>query len=157
MLLVKTRHYKCIGGQSRGEAGVRQSRIRELDVDERWIAEREIEWFDGWLVQEREHIRLDDRRTIRELGRRNVLPQRRDRLLAALDEGRVYRAAGERLDAERSSAREQIEDARPWQLRFEDREERLADPVGRGTSRPAAWHHERPPLRLPCDDPHARA
>src|SRR5947209_317384 len=54
MLLVKTRHYKCIGGQSRGEAGVRQSRIRELDVDERWIAEREIEWFDGWLVQERE-------------------------------------------------------------------------------------------------------
>src|SRR5438552_8396802 len=54
MLLVKTRHYKCIGGQRRGEAGVRQSRIRELDVDGRWSAEPEIEVVRGGVVKGRE-------------------------------------------------------------------------------------------------------
>src|SRR5438552_10902584 len=52
MLLVKTRHYKCIGRQSRGEAGVRQRRIREHDVGQRGIAQLESDWVDGWPGEE---------------------------------------------------------------------------------------------------------
>src|SRR5437016_14361173 len=49
MLLVKTRHYKCIGGQSRGEAGVPQRRHRQPDVREGWIAGPEDQWLQGRL------------------------------------------------------------------------------------------------------------
>src|SRR5436309_6082765 len=60
MLLVKPRHHERMGGKRGGEAGVRERRIGELDVGEGRVAEHEIERLNGWLVQERQDVRLDD-------------------------------------------------------------------------------------------------
>src|SRR6185437_1443591 len=59
-----------------------------------------------------------------------VLPQHRERRSVKLAEGDLRRTPGERLEAERPAAREGIEDVRACDV-GQDREERLAHPVGR--------------------------
>src|SRR5262249_60131576 len=71
-----------------------------------------------------------------------------------VDERRARRAAGERLDAERPGAGEQVEHVEAVD-RAEDGEERLADTVGRGTGAPTLRGDEAPPAELPRDHAHA--
>src|SRR5206468_10559110 len=73
-----------------------------------------------------------------------------------LDERRVLGAAGERLDPERSRAREEVGHAQVLDV-AEDREERLPDAVGRRAGANARRDLQPPTSVLTRDDPHATA
>ena len=72
--------------------------------------------------------------------------------LVPLDEGRVRRAARQRLDPGRAAAGEQVEDARAAQVRLEDREQGLLDAVAERPGR-VAGRLEPDPAGGAGDDP----
>ena len=131
-------------------------RLEHRDVREWWVAEDQVERA-GDAVKKGQHIGGRNMGAVRESGRREILPQRLQRLGRALDEHDTCRAPRERLDAERARPREEVEDTSVAEYGLEDREERLADPVRRRTGRAAARRVERPALGAPGDDPHASA
>src|SRR5438309_8638758 len=131
-----------------------QRGLSNFDVSERWVAKHDVERAPWPSVEVADDVRRDDVGPTGEPGRREVATERLDRLGPALDERRACRAARQRLDAQRASAREEIEDPRPFELRLEDRKERLADAIGCRAGAAAARHHQGPALRFSGDHPH---
>ena len=88
--------------------------------------------------------RLGPRRSARrpaEVGPREVRGDDRGRARVALDEGRVRRATRQRLDPGRAATREEVEERGAAEVRLEDREQRLLDPVAQ-RPRPVAGRVE---------------
>src|SRR6266850_1674154 len=96
------------------EAGVEERHVRE-----RWVAEDDVVGAGDRLLQESEDVRGPDLGPVVEARGGDVLPQRLERLGRTLDERRVCRAAGQRLDAEGARSGEEIEHARLIEDRLE--------------------------------------
>ena len=76
---------------------------------------------------------------------------------APVDEHRFGGTPGDRLEAERSASREEVEAPRARQARGEPIEEGLAHPVGGGPNIGFVLHAEPAPAPAPGDDSHATA
>src|SRR3979411_732557 len=118
-----------------------QCGLGNFDVGERGGAKGDGERAAWPTIEVADDVRGDDVGPTGEPGRREVATERLDGLDPALAERRVRRATRERLDTQRPSAREEIEDPRTFELRLEDREERLADAIGCRPGADAARHH----------------
>ena len=94
--------------------------------------------------------RHDPRPLAGEPGPGEVGGDDRGRALVALDEGGARGAARERLDPGRPGAREQVQEPGIAQVRLEDGEERLLDPVGDADASPRPGASSRIPRAVPA-------
>ena len=129
-------------------------RLGGCDVHERRVHKHDVERSRRPRIEECDDIGRNDSPAFRETGRVEVAPECLECLGAPLNERRGSRAAREGFDAEGARAGEQVKDLRVGEIRFEDREERLANPVGRRSRTATPRHDQRPSLRFPSDDPH---